>query len=74
MTITLVKFRKNWYKTVGGISPTMYNLSIHFVIYNGGKMVKFNMRKKYKKKSQDYIQTTCISSDHDQNTVEVSKE
>ena len=27
-----------------------------------------------KKSSEDYIQTTCLSSDHAQNTCEVSKE
>ena len=32
MTKTLVKFQKNRYKTVGGVAPTRYPLSIHFVI------------------------------------------
>ena len=33
MTKTPVKFKKNRYKTVGGVAPTMYSLPIHFVIY-----------------------------------------
>ena len=37
MTKTQVKFQKNWYKTVGGVAPTRYPLSIHFVIDNVGK-------------------------------------
>ena len=46
MTKTSVKFQKNWYKTVGGVAPTRYPLSIHFVIDNAGKMAKFILRKK----------------------------
>ena len=46
MTKTPVKFRKNWYKTVGGVAPTRYPLSIHIVIDNARKMAKFNLRKK----------------------------
>ena len=38
-----VKFRKNRYKTVGGVAPTRYPLSIHFVIDNAGKMAKVNL-------------------------------
>ena len=34
MTKTPVEFQKNRYKTVGGVAPTRYPLSIHFVIYN----------------------------------------
>ena len=32
MTKTPVKFQKNRYKTVGGVVPTRYPLSIHIVI------------------------------------------
>ena len=49
MTKTPVKFQKNWYKTVGGVAPTMYSLSIHIVIDHAGKMAKFNLRKKQQK-------------------------
>ena len=69
-----MKFGKNRYKTVGGVAPTRYPLSIHFVIDNARKMAKFNLQKKKKIYSEDYIQTTCISSDHDQNISEGSKE
>ena len=46
MTKTPVKFPKNWYKTVGGVAPTRYPLSIHFVIDNAQKTAKINLRKK----------------------------
>ena len=45
MTKTPVKFQKNRYKTVGGVAPTRYPLSIHFVIYNAWIMTKFNFQK-----------------------------
>ena len=32
VTKTPVKFQKNRYKTVGGVAPTRYPMSIHFVI------------------------------------------
>ena len=41
-----VKFQKNLYKTVRGVAPTRYPLSIHIVIDNARKMAKFNLRKK----------------------------
>ena len=47
---------------------------VHIDKDNARKMTKFNFQKKWQKYSEDYIQTTCISSDHDQNTSEVSKE
>ena len=44
-------------------------------IYGGWKMTKFTMWKKWqKKKSDNYIQTTCTSSYHDENTGKVSKQ
>ena len=42
MTKSPVKFGKNRYKTVGGVAPTRYPLSIHIVIDNARKMAKFN--------------------------------
>ena len=33
MTKTPVKFQKNQYKTVGGVAPTRYPLSIHIFKY-----------------------------------------
>ena len=71
MTKTPMKFQNNWYKTVGGVAPTRYPLSIHFVIDNAGKMAKFICEKK---KSEDYIRTTCVFSDNNQNTSENLKE
>ena len=73
MTKTPVKFQMNRYKTVGESAPTRYPLSLQFVIYNARKTAKFNLQKSDQKKSEDYIQTTRISSDHNQNTSEVSK-
>ena len=35
-------------------------------------MAKFNLWISNIKKSEDYTQTTCTASDHDQNTIEVS--
>ena len=49
MNKTPVKFRKNWYKTVGGVAPIRYPLSIHFVKYNACNMTKFNLQKSDKK-------------------------
>ena len=46
MTKTPVNFQKNRYKTIGGVAPTWYPLSIHFVIDNARKKAKFNLRKK----------------------------
>ena len=41
---TPVKFRKNQYKSVEGVAPTRYPLSIYIVIDNAPKMAKFNLR------------------------------
>ena len=46
MTKTPVNFQKNRYRTVGGVAPTRYPLSIHFVIDNARKEANFNLRKK----------------------------
>ena len=55
--------------------PTRYPLSIHLVIDDFGKKnAEFNLHKRSNRYSEDYIQTTCISSDHDQKTSEFSKE
>ena len=49
MTKTPVKFRNNQYKTVAGVVPTRYPLSIYFAIDNAHKMATFNLRKKSQK-------------------------
>ena len=63
MTKTPVKFRKNRYKTVGGVAPIRYSLSIYIVIDNARNMAKFNLRKSDKNnmriisKPHTYLQT-----------------
>ena len=47
MSKTPVKFKKNWYKTVGGDAHTKYPLSIYIDSKNARKMAKFNKRKKW---------------------------
>ena len=46
MTKTPVKFKKNPYKTVGGVAPTRYPLSDNIVIDNARKIAQFNLHKK----------------------------
>ena len=49
MTKTLVKFRKNQYRTVGRVAHIRYPLPIHIVIAIPQKRAKFNLRKKWQK-------------------------
>ena len=42
----LVKFQKDWPKTVGGVEGTRYLLPIHFCSIRAQKMSKLKMRKK----------------------------
>ena len=74
MTKKPVKFRNNRYKTVGGVAPTRYLLSIYIVIDNALKWLSSTCEKSNKKKFENNIRTTCIATDHDQKTSEVSKE
>ena len=46
----------------------MYPLSIYFDSKNARKWLSSISGKSDKKQSEDYIKTTCISSDHVQNT------
>ena len=46
---TPVKFQKNLYKIVGGVAPTWYLLSIHFVIDNAEKWLSSTCKKSNKK-------------------------
>ena len=63
MTKTPVKFRKNRYKTVGGVAPTRCPQSIHFVIDKARKMANFKLRKmdknnlRFISKPHAYVQT-----------------
>ena len=43
----LVKFQKDWPKTVGGVEGTRYLLPIHFCSIRAQKMSKLKMRKKW---------------------------
>ena len=66
MTKASAKFQMNQLKAVGGDAHTRYILSIHF----DSKMPEKRLSSAIGKsdQNQDYIQTTCISSDHEQNT------
>ena len=60
---TYVKFKKNRNKTVG-VAHKRYPLSIHFHCQN--TRLSSNCKKRVKNYFEDYIQYTCISSDHGQ--------
>ena len=62
MVKTPVKFQWNRYKSVGGVAHTKNLLSIHFDSKERGGQ---NYGKSDQILSEDYIQTICISSDHD---------
>ena len=68
MEKTCAKFQKDWYKIVWGVALTRYLLSIHW----GWKMAKSTKWKRWQKIIY-YIQTTCTSSYHEENTCKVSK-
>ena len=70
MKKTPVKFQKDRHKTVGGVAHTRYPLSIYFEPEN---WLSSKCWKGDKNQSEDYIQTTCLSLDHDKNTCKVSK-
>ena len=60
----LVKFQKDWPKTVGGVEGTRYLLPIHFCSIRAQKMSNLKMRKKViknnfriLKKTHAYLQT-----------------
>ena len=69
---TLVKFQKDWYKTVGGVAQCtsyLYTLTVS----EPKKWLSSKCGKSDKNLSKVYMQTTCTSSDHDKNTCNVSK-
>ena len=70
MKKTCVKFQKDRYEIVWGVVLTRYPLSMHW----GWKMTKFTLWKKWQKWSNNYIQTTCTSLYHEENTCKVSKQ
>ena len=71
MRKTHVKFENNWYKTVRGVALTrdtlcQYNLGV--------KWLSSQCRKSDKNLSNNYVQSTCISSYNEENTCKVSKQ
>ena len=75
-------FHKELYETVVAfpLKGTTYisfyidNILIALKAKHTGKVINVKLRIILYKFSEDYIQTTCISSDHDQNISDVSKE
>ena len=65
------KFQNNWYKTVRGVAITRDTLCL----YNQGeKWLSSQCRKSDKNWSNNYVQSTCTSSYHEENTCKVSKQ
>ena len=70
MRKTHAKFQNNWYKTVRGVALTRDTLCL----YNQGeKSLGSQCRKSDKNWSNNYVQSTCTSSYHEENTCKVSK-
>ena len=71
MRKTHAKFQNNWYKTVRGVALTRDTLCL----YNQGeKWLSSQWRKSDKNWSNNYVQSTCTSSYHEENTCKVSKQ
>ena len=71
MRKTQAKFQNNWYKTVRGVALTRDTLCL----YNQGeKWLSSQCRKSDKNWSNNYVQSTCTSSYHEENTCKVSKQ
>ena len=71
MRKTHAKFQNNWYKTVRGVVLTRDTLCL----YNQGeKWLSSQCRKSDKNWSKNYVQSTCTSSYHEENTCKVSKQ
>ena len=65
------QFQNNWYKTVRGVALTRDTLCL----YNRGeKWQSSQCRKSDKNWSNNYVQSTCTSSYHEENTCKVSKQ
>ena len=78
MQKTSAKFQNNLCKTVRGVAPTRYPLSIHFasISYKNQKKkkeTKFTKQKKWEK-IKYYTKTICISSFHAENICKVSRQ
>ena len=71
MRKTHAKFQNNWYKTVRGVALTRDTLCL----YNqGDKWLSSQCRKSDKNWSNNYVQSICTSSYHEENTCKVSKQ
>ena len=69
MKKTYAKFHNNLYKIVRGVALTRGTNSLYIMCE---KWI-LNMEKSNKKRSNNYIQTTCTSSYHEKNICKVSK-
>ena len=71
MRKTHAKFQNNWYKTVRGVALTRDTLCL----YNQGeKWLSSQCQKSDKIWSNNYVQSICTSSYHEENTCKVSKQ
>ena len=70
MKKTHAKFHNDWYKTVRGV---MLTRGTHRLYTEGENWLSSECGKSDKKQSNNYIQTTCISSYHETNTSKISK-
>ena len=71
MRKTHAKFQNNWYKTVRGVALTR---DTHCLYNQGEKWLSWQCRKSDKNWSNNYVQSTCTSSYHEENTCKVSKQ
>ena len=71
MKKTHAKFQNNWYKTVRGVALIT---STHCLHIQGEKWLSSQCRKSDKNWSNNYVQSTCTSSYHEENTCKVSKQ
>ena len=71
MRKTHAKFENNWYKTVRGVALTR---DTHCLYNQGEKWLSWQCRKSDKNWSNNYVQSTCTSSYHEENTCKVSKQ
>ena len=71
MRKTHAKFQNNWYKTARGVALTR---DTHCLYNQGEKWLSWQCRKSDKNWSNNYVQSTCTSSYHEENTCKVSKQ
>ena len=71
MRKTHAKFQNNWYKTVRGVALTT---NTHCLYIQGEKWQSLQCLKSDKTWSNNYVQSTCTSSYHEENTCKVSKQ